>query len=59
MTWTYLPWVCMLDQCVLGQAELQDPNNLGLRSYQSQATWVRCPFPAPSFLDLEGDAKTS
>jgi len=49
----------MLDQCVLGQAELQDPNNLGLRSYQSQATWVRCPFPAPSFLDLEGDAKTS
>jgi len=49
----------MLDPCVLGQAKLQDPNDLGLRFYQLQATWVRCPFPAPSFLDLERDARPS
>jgi hypothetical protein len=41
----------------LGQAGLQDPNDLGLCSHHSQATWVRCPFSAPSFLGMEGDAR--
>jgi len=40
----------------LGQTGLQDSSNLGLRPYQTQATWVRRPFPAPSFLGLKGDA---
>jgi len=38
----------------LGQAGLQDPRDLGLRLCHSQTTWVTLPFPAPSFLGLEG-----
>ena len=40
---------------VLGQVGLQDPRDLGLRSCHTQATWVRRPFPTPSFLGIEGD----
>jgi hypothetical protein len=40
---------------VLGQVGLQDPRDLGLRSCHTQATWVRRPFPTPSFLGIDGD----
>jgi hypothetical protein len=42
---------------MLGQARLQDPRDLDPRSCLSQATSIMCPFPAPSFSGLEGDAK--
>jgi len=35
---------------------VQDPRDLGLHSSHTQAHWVRCPFPALSFLGLENDA---
>ena len=44
------------DPGALVQTGVQDPSDLGRCLCQIQATWVRCPFPAPSFLGLEGDA---
>jgi len=41
---------------VLGQAWLQYPRDLGLRSSHTQTSWMRRPFSGPSFLGLEGDA---
>jgi hypothetical protein len=42
----------------LGQVGLQDPRDLGLHPSHTQETWVGCPFPAPSYLGLEGDVKS-
>jgi len=36
---------------------LQDPRDLNLWSCHSQATWIRCTFPTPSFLGLERDVR--
>jgi hypothetical protein len=44
------------EHIILGQVGLYDPKDLGLRSCHIQATWMRRPFPAPSFLGLERDA---
>jgi len=54
---THLLLVWTSNPTILGYARLQDPRDLSLHSYLSQATWVRCPFLAPSFLGLKGDVK--
>ena len=58
-------WHCSQTQALLqtpnpsmvGQARLQDLRDLNPRSCLSQATSIMCPFRAPSFSSLEGDAK--
>jgi len=54
---THLLWVWMPNPTIMGYARLQDPRDLSLHSYHSQATWVKCPFLAPSFLGLQGNVK--
>jgi len=45
------------DPKALCQAGLQDPRDFGLHLCHTQATWVRRPFPAISYLGVEGDVK--
>jgi hypothetical protein len=52
--WTHFSWVRTLDPSVLAYAVSWD---LSLCSCHSQVTWIRCTFPTPSSLGLEGDVR--